>query len=356
MARQAAGPQIDWAVLTPIGPEWAAFGDYLLDCVPVAGSLVPARIGRIGTQQVVSALVQKGEANAATSLQFVLDRWKPRWVMLLGIAGGFSESGIALGDVVLGSFIYHLDFGKIVGGKFRRRPEYDFQPDRILLSHAEAFIATNPEWTRSIALSRPDRRSAQHSRVHVGYIASSDKVVDDAHSPIFQSLRSTVPEVHAVEMEASGVGAAVRLEQGRRLVGFMTIRGISDLCDGERANGSAQRAAWKRYASTAAATLASGFIRSFEGTRSAPRLLFDHKCKPCFGRGYYGSNPSETCRICAGKGHLFITGSRSSFQRCRPCGGCGHYGDNPRATCQVCGGFGIVSKPAITARPSEVRP
>jgi hypothetical protein len=89
-------------VLTPIGPEWQAFGQRLADAVTVQESLVPVRIGKLGQQAVVCALAQKGEANAATSLQFVLERWKPRWVMLVGIAGGFAESGISLGNIVLG--------------------------------------------------------------------------------------------------------------------------------------------------------------------------------------------------------------------------------------------------------------
>ena len=256
---------VDIAIVAPLAEEWSAMRDLLADHVPVNDSPLPAITGSVGSQSVVVVAGGKGEVNAAASVQFVSTHWQPRWILLVGIAGGFPKFGISRGDVVVGSFVYDMDFGKLVDGRYIRRPENDFAADRHLLAYAEVVGQdTMRDWQDSLLQVRPDGAPAGSSNFHVGYIVSGSKVVDDARQALFKAVLKTVSEVHAVEMEATGAGAAVRLEQSRRTVGFLTIRGISDVpkgAGGPSTSGTSQRAEWKRYAASVAASFTHSLIK-----------------------------------------------------------------------------------------------
>jgi nucleoside phosphorylase len=72
----------------------------------------------------------------------------------------------------------------------------------------------------------PDRRP----RTRTGIVASGDKVIDDPDAAFFAAVRKQWPKVLAVEMEGAGVGAAVHDAQAeRKPVGFLIVRGISDM-------------------------------------------------------------------------------------------------------------------------------
>jgi DnaJ-class molecular chaperone len=69
---------------------------------------------------------------------------------------------------------------------------------------------------------------------------------------------------------------------------------------------------------------------------------FNRKCWPCNGRGYYGSNPKDTCNVCRGRGDLVVPGKISDYAKCWPCEEWGYYRPKNKETCTVCGGIGLV--------------
>ena len=112
----------------------------------------------------------------------------------------------------------------------------------------------------------------------MGYVASSDKVVDDADHVFFKTIRDTIPEIHAVEMEGIGSGSSIKLEQSKRAIGFLMVRGISDEplssiegrnssneapnTSSDEITGSEQCASWKQYPAHAAATFVRALLLS----------------------------------------------------------------------------------------------
>lgn len=142
----------------------------------------------------------KGEGNTAAAVQFTSQYWQPRWLFIVGIAGGFPEQKVQKGDLVVAQFVYDFDFEKLKNGAFERRPEYDYACDRSLLGHVE-ILATNKarSWLLSIAAPRPDGLPIKETRVHLGYLASSNKVVDDPTAEMYTAVKAVIPEVHAVE-------------------------------------------------------------------------------------------------------------------------------------------------------------
>ncbi len=258
---------MDFAILCPIPEEWESICRILNSVRTPPDKSLPTKLGCVAGLRVVCVNSGKGEGATAACLQSVLLEWRPRWVLLVGIAGGFPEAGIHKGDVIIARYIYNFDFGKLTCGKFFRRPDYDFPADRRLLAYAELVMrAEGDPWKRFITAQRPDEQNVLATRAHDGYIASSSKVVDDPDIEFFKAVKNTIPEVHGVEMEASGAGAAIALEKSRRPVGFLMIRGISDepLHNLEPNLGTKERSRWKLYA----ADVASAFVHELIGAIS----------------------------------------------------------------------------------------
>lgn len=254
--------KIDFAVITPLPEEWQAVKAHIEELIEPP-SHFPTAIGRIGRYRAVVRMpLQVGGYSAADVIIDTVAEWEPRWIALVGIAGGFAESGVAIGDVVVASKIYPYEYGKIRDGAFVRRDAFDMSPDPSWIAHAKAENAAPPAergaWTARIKAPRPDRRRKRSSIVHIGPVASGEKVVDDPGYRFFAEARSALPDLYAVEMEGAGAGTAVEHARTRRLVGFFMVRGISDVPrdgaeQGDLPRGTAQRDAWKLYAAAAAA-------------------------------------------------------------------------------------------------------
>ena len=192
-------------------------------------------------------------------------RWSPRYVLLVGIAGGLERDGLELGDVVISKEITNYEYGKLVGGDFTPRPEQVHQVDGPLLRFA---LVTTKHWTASL-LARPDG-SGKSPKLRLGMVGSGEKVVDDRSSTFFRSVERAFPKLLALEMEGAGAIASIEEAQSAgKQVGFLMIRGISDMppTEHERTSSTAgggaqtgQRDRWKEYACAAAASFAVQLI------------------------------------------------------------------------------------------------
>jgi len=272
--------KVSFAILNPIASEFEEMCKVLSNLEEAYPMTLPAKFGNIGNHSVVCVLSGKGQAFNAAALQYVFRNWEPRWVLLAGLAGGFPGQGVRRGDVVVASCIFAMDFGKLVEGRYILRPENDSTPDHSLLSYANLIAGSEKqEWINQIKVVRPDGQPKSASKIHFGYVASGDKVIDDPNHEFFKAVQKSKPEIHAVEMEGAGIGSSIRLEQSSRAVGFLMVRGISDEPTTDRINdfnsGTEQRKVWKQYAASAAASFAHALIDAFpaENHTEAPNSL-----------------------------------------------------------------------------------
>ena len=247
--------------MAPTGAEWLGMLDQISNATPVDDVPLPMQCGTIGAHSVLCCASGKGQEETASAATLILERAKPSWIFLVGVAGGFPAQGISRGDVIVAHFIHSFDYGKLVRGTFKRRPENDINCDRSLLAWAEiAADVKNQSWRSSISEVRPDGKDLTSFKVHVDcYVASSNKVVDDPDHEFYDTVADAFPEIHAVEMEGIGAGASARLAQSERPVGFLMIRGISDE-PGAMSAGKEQRAQWKKYAVATAAAFTRTLI------------------------------------------------------------------------------------------------
>ena len=246
------GP-IDIAIMTPLVEEWEEMNKHLSSAVEVT-SWSPAKRGHIGPHSVLCEVAGKGQEETSSAFTLTLERAKPSIIILAGIAGGFPALKVHRGDIVVAHTVHSFDYGKLVNGRFIRRPENDYNCDRSLLEFANLIARSeNADWQNRIFQSRPDGKASSASRAHTDcYLASCNKVVDDPSHEFYAAVAASFDEIHAVETEAVGAGASVRLTQSERQLSLLVIRGISDEPGTPLEGGTSNRREWMRYAAAAA--------------------------------------------------------------------------------------------------------
>jgi nucleoside phosphorylase len=136
----------------------------------------------------------------------VIEDFRPAFLLLVGIAGGFANrDGTALGDVILADFVDYSELRKVVDGKsLPRHVAYDHPSIYLRENFAEP--AGRSEWHRRIDLDRP---AAGVPKLLVGHIVAGEKLWGDPSSAEQKALLDQYPKALAVEMEAMGFARAV---------------------------------------------------------------------------------------------------------------------------------------------------
>jgi nucleoside phosphorylase len=121
---EALRPQVDVAIITVLPEEYHAVLQKLenvrLVLEPDGGPNVYVwATGEIRSADsktphrlVVAMAGEAGEVSGALATKATIDRWKPRNVLLVGIAGGIHDS-LALGDVVISTQIWGYEHGHL---------------------------------------------------------------------------------------------------------------------------------------------------------------------------------------------------------------------------------------------------
>jgi 5'-methylthioadenosine/S-adenosylhomocysteine nucleosidase len=253
-------PGVDFLVITALGEESRAFRQALrgLRREPASKRDVHqyyrGRLPLPGVQGAydvcVLELLGMGRVKAATATTQAIATWRPRYVLLVGIAGGFAKKGVELGDVLIADQIVDYELQKLTRDKKRYRTEVH-RTDPQLLARANAL---EQELLRAASVRRPRRgRSSQH----VGAIASGDKV--DAAGVTIAELGPHWNKLVGVEMEAGGIAQACWEQVAAQP--FFMIRAVSDLADASkdmRRDGQV----WRDYACRVAARYAVELLRS----------------------------------------------------------------------------------------------
>lgn len=249
-------PPIDFAIITALPVERAAvvhrldgveklqFEDepltFYAGTAAIPGEATPYTV-------VVTQLPDMGNADASITTTRVIQRWKPRQILMVGIAGGVKEK-VSLGDVVVSQFAFYYEPGKLTleGTESRAR---DFNSDLLLYARAQHFETL--DWKRHIEVDRPDAGDQAVPTVHFGPIACGEKVVADLDE--LKKLRQLCPKMLAVAMEGAGVAKAVLSDAHPPR--YLEIRGISDYAGPDKNDG------WHAYAANAAAAFTIGYLR-----------------------------------------------------------------------------------------------
>jgi nucleoside phosphorylase len=199
---------------------------------------------------VVFSLLNMGRVEAATAATDAIRQWNPRYVLLVGIAGGINERGINLGDVIVANQIVDYELQKLTAEGPQIRYEVH-RADPGLLAAVQNLRTV--DWLKLVTTRRPQKGKPER---RIGPIATGDKVV--AFKDVLAKYQDAWPKLIGVEMEAGGVAHAAF--QARSRPGFLMIRGVSDLADEQK--DSAPVKSWRLYACGVAAAYTIFLLKS----------------------------------------------------------------------------------------------
>jgi nucleoside phosphorylase len=202
-----------------------------------------------------------GPIHAAVTATTAVERWQPRHVLVVGIAGGLKDE-VGLGDVMVAGAVADSTVGKVHEDGRREERWEGYPADAALLNAAGAY---RTGWEPLVTAARP--ADGKPSR-HVGMIVSGGDVV--ASKDLIAVYLGDMPKMIGVEMEGGGVAAALHHHVLRP--GFLMIRGVSDLADGE--GNAAMKRQWRAYARDVAAAYTAGFLHDGpvpSATTASPR-------------------------------------------------------------------------------------
>jgi nucleoside phosphorylase len=202
---------------------------------------------------IATTSTSMGLTAAAIATTHLVLQFRPRLVVMIGIAAGTRGGGKQFGDVLVADPSVDYNSGKVVlAGGIR-----EFQPDPYpiglnprLRSVLLKYRFAHPMFTE-IRARWPGPTPTQPNRLHVGPLGASDQVIDDETKII--EIQSNWRKLIGVEMETYGVYRAVNEapEPKPRAVSFKAV------CDfaAEKSD------SWQEYAAFVAAEFAIGFLK-----------------------------------------------------------------------------------------------
>lgn len=200
-------------------------------------------------QVVVVLLPNVGTIAAATALTDTIARWKPRFVLMVGIAGGIPQDDLDLGDVVVADQIVGYEYGKVTDKGIKPRDRV-YPASALLLDRIRNFW--DERWIQEINVPRPENATRAFSKFFIGPVASGNKVI--ASTEFRQQLTQHWPRLIGLEMEGEGVFAAAF--DRPQIPPTLVVRGICDMADERKSDD------WQEYAAHAAAAFTVSFLKS----------------------------------------------------------------------------------------------
>jgi adenosylhomocysteine nucleosidase len=228
-AGEPEGSGVDVGIIAILDDEMRAVVDllqqyrrYESNRLPDGGQAHEARVNVSGGELRVAALqaLAQGQLSAGVTVERLRKYFRPRVVLVVGIAGGVGDD-VCVGDVVIGDEVIYYDARRETDEGPRRRGQTHKMSPYILHRVHDYFV----RYGDSIEVG-----PGSTVRVFRGPIGSGDAVITSPASEIVDWLRRFNEKVLAIDTEASGIGEAIHESVGgdRSFDGWLTIRGITD--------------------------------------------------------------------------------------------------------------------------------
>ena len=284
--------RIDFLVITIREDEFEAVLKHFSPRLPVIGGRqgyeycrLKCPDGRYVNVAVVRAIDQ-GQSIAQSVAHNAINDLNPKWLVLIGIAGGIADNDFSLGDVLLASSLHDFSITAAIDGESPQlRPSGG--PVHPVIAR---LLAVLPAWRNrlgnwnedaSVGSSRPTvavpneltancyygsdasrvsvRNSLQSNflgsprkpHFRIGAVATANVLLKDTE--LLSEWRKAARHITHIEMEAGGVYVAARYGADRELP-LLCIRGISDIV------GFKREPHWTGYACETAASLFHALI------------------------------------------------------------------------------------------------
>lgn len=176
--------------------------------------------------RVVQVTSQRmGLVNAAARAARVLEVFKPRFIAMCGICGGFDARGVSEGDLIFAETSWEVFSGK-------------YDETSSFLPRQEPYQRSVPTWllenVRVFNKNISNESILKSMKIHVGPLACSSAVI--ANSKVIEEILTSVNrKALGVEMEIFAMYSAALDSRIPRATPF-AVKGVSDLADAKKAD------------------------------------------------------------------------------------------------------------------------
>lgn len=209
-----------------------------LDCISLYETTLPTTRG---SRRIVAACaLEMGMAASAALAGMLIERYKPRFIAMCGIAGGV-KGEVEIGDIVVANVVWDYSSGKLQSESRKTvfQPEPKVLPlDPFQKNQFTLFMASS-EVTARIRNAWKDKRPDHDLTVHLGPMFTGASVV--AAQDKVDELTSSHRKLKAIEMEAYAIFCAAEYASAPKPIAIV-VKSISDLAD------VAKDDAWRKYA------------------------------------------------------------------------------------------------------------
>jgi nucleoside phosphorylase len=268
---ESTGPT-DFVIITPLEEELRA----LLARLPGHRRLVPAKEYEHTAYQAEIFIQSSDETRFPYSIivlcasrwaqtyveratQDAIRRWQPRYVILVGIAGGIAKKNVKLGDVLIADQVV-TDTGI---------EKADGSRPVVLMRHQRAdpglLFAARDFTQRNWQMMTQPKPNTDLPVVHFGPICTVSNLGVDEKK--INAVLNVAMKVIGVETEAGGVAHAAF--QAARTTGFFTVSGVSDLADEKKDSKLAN--IWRSYACEIAAAYTIELLKNGPVPAASPK-------------------------------------------------------------------------------------
>ncbi len=204
---------------------------------------------------VAAAATQMGMASASVLATKMIIKFRPRIVVMVGIAAGSDSARQNYGDILAASMTF--DYG--AGKELSRDGTPLFQPDPYPIAVQPAILTRLMQWdTRNLknilerwaAKKGEERLPAPNLHLHVGPIASGSAVID--RNGVVEAIKSNFRKLIGIEMEAYGVHRACQ-EATKTPTAFICLKSICDFA-------ASKEDKWQSYSAFTAAQYCHEFL------------------------------------------------------------------------------------------------
>jgi nucleoside phosphorylase len=205
---------------------------------------------------IVSTIIDQGNVASAAMTASLINRFKPGFTCLFGIAGNVDEEKAKRGDVIIATQVVYKVISKVKDEKYMFEqpsiPSLDRSTWRKIqemgILQDVDLSSGNPEYTAA-AIANRRAPSVGFERIYC-----SDLVVDCA---VYrdQQIKGVDRHLRAIEMEAAGFLRAVSNYQkdSKMFVPTVIVRGISDNSAGKQDSDGDKSVNWREFAASNAA-------------------------------------------------------------------------------------------------------
>lgn len=257
VVQKTEGDIVDFLIITALPEEFNAVKKRFNDVHSVDDIAYFATVDCRNNRKyrlILACQLYSGQLDAAALTSTLCERHKPRYVLLVGIAGGNKNEEVKLGDIIIAKRIEDCTKGKIAGSSVWQPEWTPFSIDAELIRKVRDL--PNNDWCESINVKRPDKKK-QAPGIKEGVIISGGNVIkEEAEGQWLERIKAREPHWLGVEMEGGGMATAIANYAGEPKPKFLMIRCVTDFADGDKNDH------WHSYACDVAAAYTYAFLKS----------------------------------------------------------------------------------------------